>query len=261
MYDGYTSGVSPQGSFNAFGSAAKDWMLASGLIGATLGLFRSTGTNSASLQALRQNQELLTEVGSLRRTLGDATDLTTMALDASQATSLASLINTVESMVTTASDLPEKSELVDAFTVWIKDDDKKAWRILSGRGVSANTIASFEQPVIETAAHGKGIVANLAASGGQQLILPSNASAHDWYSPDPHSIRKTEGLAAVLLRDKHGDPCGALCLTSEDARGIPSVESTSELQRFEKVLQLWAGTFTLPVQRYFDLLENENGSE
>ncbi len=255
MFDGYQSGPNPEPAFNAFGSAAKDWMLSSGLIGATLGLFRSTGTNSAALQALKQNQELLSEVTSLRRTFVDATDLTTMALDASQASSLEDLIETVEAMVTIASDLPEKSELVDAFTVWIKDSDAGAWRILSGRGVSAKTIASFEQPILETVTKGKGIVANLAASGQQQLVLASNAGAHAWYAADPYTVRKTEGLAAVLLLDKQGKPCGALCLTSEDPRGIPSVESTVELRRFEKVLQLWAGTFTLPVQRYFELIE------
>ena len=255
MFDGYRSGPTPEATFKAFGSAAKDWMLASGLVGATLGLFRSTGTSSAALQALKQNQELLAEVTSLRRTFVDATDLTTMALDASQASSLEDLIETVEAMVTIASDLPEKSELVDAFTVWIKDDDKKAWRILSGRGVSAKTIASFEQPVLERVTKGKGIVANLDASGQKQLVLSSKAGAHEWYADDPYTVRKTEGLAAVLLLDKRGKPCGALCLTSEDPRGIPSVEDTLELQRFEKVLQLWAGTFTLPVQRYFELIE------
>ncbi|MDF2694636.1 MAG: hypothetical protein K0S65_3019, partial [Labilithrix sp.] len=58
MYDGYRAGATAEPAFKAFGSAAKDWMLASGLVGSTLGLFRSTGTNSAALQALRQNQEL-----------------------------------------------------------------------------------------------------------------------------------------------------------------------------------------------------------
>jgi hypothetical protein len=255
MYDGYRSGTTPDTAFKAFGSAAKDWMLASGLIGSTLGLFRSTGTNSAALQALRQNQELLTQVTSLRRSFVDATDLTTMALDGSQAASLEDLMETVEAMVTIASDLPEKSELVDAFTVWIKDSEKKKWRILSGRGVSAKTIASYEQPVLERVTPEKGIVANLAASGRQQLILASNAEAHAWYSDDPYTVRKTVGLAAVLLLDKQGVPCGALCLTSEDARGIPSENEPAELQRFEKVLQLWAGTFTLPVQRWFELIQ------
>ena len=256
MFDGYRSGPNAEPAFSAFGSAAKDWMLASGLVGATLGLFRSTGTNSAALQALKQNQELLSEVTSLRRTFVDATDLTTMALDASQAATLEDLIETVEAMVTIASDLPEKSELVDAFTVWIKDGDAKAWRILSGRGISAKTITSFAQPVLPEVTAGKGIVANLDVSGQQQIVIASNAGAHDWYAADPYTVRKTEGLAAVLLLDKHGKPCGALCLTSEDPRGIPSVESTVELQRFEKVLQLWAGTFTLPVQRYFELIDS-----
>ncbi len=255
MFDGYRSGPNAEAAFKAFGSAAKDWMLAAGLVGSTLGLFRTTGTNSAALQALKQNQTLLAEVTSLRRTFVDATDLTTMALDASQAPTLEELMETVEAMVTIASDLPEKSELVDAFTVWIRDSDAKAWRILSGRGISAKTIASFEQPVLERVTEGKGIVANLAVSGRQQIVVASDAASHEWYSADPYTVRETQGLAAVLLLDKHGRPCGALCLTSEDARGIPSVYDTVELQRFEKVLQLWAGTFTLPVQRYFELIE------
>ena len=198
---------------------------------------------------------------SLRRTFVDATDLTTMALDASQASTLDDLIETVEAMVTIASDLPEKSELVDAFTVWIRDSDARWWRILSGRGISAMTIASFEQPVLETITKGKGIVANLAVSGRQQIVLSSSAGAHEWYAADPYTVRQTEGLAAVLLLDKQGNPCGALCLTSEDPRGIPSVEDTVELRRFEKVLQLWAGTFTLPVQRYFELIEAPSEKE
>ncbi len=258
MFDGYRHNASANDStFESFGSAAKDWMLASGLIGATLGLFRSTGTNSAALQALRQNEALLDEVSSLRRTFVDATDLTTMALDASQATALEDLAETVEAMVTIASDLPEKSELVDAFTIWIRDDDKRAWRILSGRGISAKTIATFEQPVLDTATKRSGVVANLAATGGDQIILSSRAFEHEWFADDPDSHRKTEGLAAVLLRDKRGRPSGALCLTTESPDGIPSVDHARELRRFEKVRQLWAGTFTLPVQRYFELLEAE----
>jgi hypothetical protein len=260
MFDGYRMGVDPETTFKAFGSAAKDWMLASGLIGATLGLFRSTGTNSAALQALRQNEALLDEVGSLRRTFVDATDLTTMALDGSQAATMEDLVETVEAMVTIASDLPEKSELVDAFTIWILDREKKSWRILSGRGISAKTVTSFEQPELAKITEGKGIVANLAVSKQAQLIVSSKASEHAWFLADASSVRKTEGLAAVLLRDKNGSPCGALCLTTEAENGIPSVENTHELQRFEKVLQLWAGTFTLPVQRYFELLEAEEAT-
>jgi len=255
MFDGYRQGSDPETPFKAFSSAAKDWMLASELIGATIGLFRSTGTNSAALQALRQNDELLEEVGSLRRTFVDATDLTTMALDGSQAATLDELAETVEAMVTIASDLPEKSELVDAFTIWVVDREKKAWRILSGRGISAKTITSFEQPLLEEVTNGKGIVANLAASkNASQMILSAKASTHEWFAADSDSVRKTEGLAAVLLRDKRGEACGALCLTTEAEGGIPSVDHPRELQRFEKVLQLWAGTFTLPVQRYFELL-------
>ncbi|HSO37780.1 MAG TPA: hypothetical protein VLT33_34875, partial [Labilithrix sp.] len=161
MFDGYaTTGDSV---FKSFGSAAKDWMLGSSVIGGTLALFRSTGNNSATLATLRQNGELHAEVLSLRRMLGDTAALTTMALDASQATSIEDVTKAVAQMVTMASDLPEKSESVDAFTVWIKDE--RAWRVLTGRGVSPETISHFQQPVLEAPENGTGIVANLAAAG------------------------------------------------------------------------------------------------
>ena len=253
MFDGYTSGIAAESAFKAFGSASKDWMLGTSVVGGTLALFRSAGNNSATLATLRQNGELHQEVLSLRRMLGDTATLTSMSLDASQATSIDEVTRAVERMVTIASDLPEKSESVDAFTVWIRDDTR--WRILTGRGVSAATVTSFTQPVLTTETRGKGLVANLAATGGTHLVIAAGASKHPWYKPDAHSKRVTESFAGALLRDKTGQPVGALCLTSQDPGALPSHESAKELQRFEKVLQLWAATFSIPIQRYYELLE------
>ena len=255
MFDGYRSGIAAESAFKAFGSASKDWMLGTSVVGGTLALFRSAGNNSATLATLRQNGELHREVLSLRRMLGDTATLTSMSLDASQATSIDEITRAVERMVTIASDLPEKSESVDAFTVWIRDETR--WRVLTGRGVAASTVTSFTQPVLTTETRGKGLVANLAVTGGTHLVIAAEASRHAWYAKDRHSQRVTESFAGVLLRDKSGQPIGALCLTSQDAGALPSEESPKELQRFEKVLQLWAATFSLPVQRYYELIETE----
>ena len=257
MFDGYRKGGDE--GFKAFGSAAKDWMLASGLVGGNIGLFRSTSTASASLAALRQNEALHGEVLALRRQLGGASDLSTMALDASQSSSIEEILEIIASMVTTASDLPEKSDLVDAFTVWVRDRSKKEWRILSGRGISNASLEHFVQPVLEQQRDGAGLVANMAVTKTPHVIVGAGASRHPWYSPDPDSSRKTEGMAAALVFGKNGEPCGALCLTSQDAGALPSASAESsdaDLRRLEKVLLLWAGTFTLPIQRYFELIES-----
>jgi hypothetical protein len=255
MFDGYATGVAAESAFKAFGSASKDWMLGTSVVGGTLALFRSATNNSASLAALRQNDELHQEVLSLRRMLGDTATLTSMSLDASQAATVDEVTRAVERMVTIASDLPEKSESVDAFTVWIRDDTR--WRVLTGRGVSAETVTSFTQPVLASETRGQGLLANLAATGGAHLVIAADASKHAWYAKDPHSRRVTESFAGVLLRDKAGQPIGALCLTSQDPGALPSPQSPKELRRFEKVLQLWAATFSLPVQRYYELIEAE----
>ena len=253
MFDGYRHGGDE--AFKAFGSAAKDWMLGSGLVGGNIGLFRSTGTASASLAALRQNDSLHAEVLGLRRQLGDVSDLSTTALDASQATTIEEVLERLASMVTKASDLPEKSELVDAFTVWVGDPSKRSWRILSGRGISAASLAIFSQPMLDAEREGAGLVANMAVTRTTSLIVASNAKKHRWYAPDSDSKRNTEGMAAVLIHGKNGEPCGALCLTTEDASALPSPANEADLRRLEKVLLLWAGTFTLPIQRYFELIE------
>ncbi len=255
MFDGYTTGISAESPFKAFGSASKDWMLGTSVVGGTLALFRSATNNSASLAALRQNADLHQEILSLRRMLGDTATLTTISLDSSQASSVEAVTRAVERMVTIASDLPEKSESVDAFTVWIRDETR--WRVLTGRGVSAATVTRFTQPVLAAEKAGAGLLANLAVTGGAHLVIAANASSHAWYAKDPHSSRVTESFAGVLLRDKAGQPIGALCLTSQDAGALPSAATPKELQRFEKVLQLWSATFSLPVQRYYELIEAE----
>lgn len=254
MYDGYGRGHhEATGNFDVFGSAAKDWMLASGVVGGTLAIFRSSGTNSAALAALRQNELLRDQVAALQRKLVDASDLTALALDAAQAVSVEALLPLLQSMVTTAADLPETSDGVDAFSVWIREDD--AWRVLAGRGVSEGTLAQFRQPVLARVEAGKGIVANMAASGQRQFITAANAYQHEWFAANPNSTRTTEGFAAILLVDQSDAPCGALCLTSQATDGIPSPDRAQELQRFEKVLHLWAAAFTLPVLRYLELIE------
>ncbi len=261
MYDGYGQGHAgtlagagaSTGKFDIFGSAAKDWMLASGVVGGTLAIFRSSATNSAALAALRQNDLLRDQVTALQRKLVDASDLTALALDAAQATSIETLLTLLQSMVTTAADLPETSDGVDAFSVWIREED--AWRILAGRGLSGQTLARFRQPVVAAVEPGRGIVANLAASGQEQFIIAANAHQHEWFAVDPDSTRTTQGFAGILLRDENGAPRGALCLTSQATDGIPSPERAKDLQRFEKVLHLWAAAFTLPVRRYLELID------
>lgn len=104
----------------------------------------------------------------LRRKLEGASDLTALALDAAQAADVPTLLRLLQEMVTTASDLPETSDGIDAFTVWIREAG--AWRILAGRGVSERTLALFTQPVLAVIEPRRGIVANLAASGGRQFI-------------------------------------------------------------------------------------------
>ncbi len=252
MFDGYRQEQAALGAFHLFGSAAKDWMLINGVLGGFLAVFRSSATNSAALVALRQNDGLMRQVMALRQKLEDSSELTHLALEAAQAKDLTSLLELLNRMVATASDLPETSDAVDAFSIWIQDD---AWRILAGRGISRESMEHFSQAVLSAVEPGKGIVANLAASGERMFLQPRGTFKHPWYAPDPHSKRLTEAFAAILLRDEQGRPCAALCLTSEAAEGIP--ERDPELQRFKKVLMLWAAVFTFPVLRYFELLRQE----
>jgi hypothetical protein len=103
------------------------------------------------------------------------------------------------------------------------------------------------------------MIANMAAVSQRQVILGKDGQAHPWFAVDPDSKRHTEGFAAVLVTDREGKPVGAICLTSEDRSAIPTrgdgPESAQDLQRFESVLLLWAATFTLPIRRYFEVVE------
>jgi hypothetical protein len=229
------------GTRDAFGSAGKDFMLMSGLVGGVLALFRSTGTNSAVLAALNRLERVDRELAG-----------PTIALEAQDASSIQELELILERMMSVATHLRE-APFMDSLSLWFRDDPAGRWRILVGAGLAPHTIDSFEQPILSEERAGAGFVCNMAAVG-QRLLITAEPKTHRWYSDDPNSSKDLEGFAGALLLDQNLHPIGALCLTTTRPDGIPREQASGAYHRFTNALNLWAASFTIVLERCDALL-------
>lgn len=226
------------------GSAGKDLMLMASAVGGLLALFRSSGTSS-SIQVVLHHLE------SLQQRFQQSTDLFGLALRSQEQTAVDAVIVTVGEMLQIAAELPETPGEVDSLSLWLRDDPQKVWRILTGFNIPEETTAEFTQPIIEKETPGAGIVANMAATG-RRVFLSARGIANDsWYAENQRS-KPPGSMAAILLYDRERKAVGALCLTSAAVGAIPADDPVAR-SKFERILNLWAAAFTLPIERHFDL--------
>jgi hypothetical protein len=248
-YTGYLANTVT--SADAYGSARKDFILAAGLVGGVLSLFRSSGTSAAVQATLDRSHMLEQKLETLERGISGVE----VGLEAQFALTPREIGDIADRMMKLIVPMRE-APLMNAVTLWIRDDEKEGWRILGGFGVSEATARNFRQEILSEERDGAGFVANLAAAGDRWLAVRNRPAEHRWYAKDAGSKRRadTGAFACVMLFDRARRPFGALCLTGERDGAYPDPDlEPAAFARFKNGLYLWAGSFTLLVERYFEL--------
>lgn len=238
---------------DALGSSSKDFILMAGLVGGILALFRSSGTGAAVQATLDRSEALERKLESLERGVSGV-EVGLEAQFAKSPEQIGTLANRMMKLIVPLREAPR----MNAVTLWIRDDREHMWRILGGFGVSAATTQNFRQRVLAGQEEGAGFVANLAAVEGDHdrlLMVRRKPNAHRWYAVDPGSEHPhgSGSFAGVLLLDRTQRPFGALCLTSQEDEAFPDDSDAEAFSRFKNGLYLWAASFTLLVERYFEI--------